>query len=76
MTLDDDDLRRYAADLGLDVERFDRDRESRAVQARIERDVDSAVASGRVHGTPTLFVDGVLHRGGYEADELIRALQA
>jgi hypothetical protein len=25
-------------------------------------------------GTPTLFIDGVVHRGGYDAQALIRAL--
>jgi hypothetical protein len=42
--LTDDDLHRYAAQLGLDLARFDRDRPSAAVLARIRRDVDSGVA--------------------------------
>jgi protein-disulfide isomerase len=72
--LEDDDLRRYAADLGLDVARFDRDRAGAAVLGRVRRDVQSGIASGEVQGTPTLFVDGVVHRGGYEAAELLEAL--
>jgi protein-disulfide isomerase len=28
-----------------------------------------------VRGTPTLFVDGVVHRGGYDAATLERALE-
>jgi protein-disulfide isomerase len=72
--LDDDDLRRYAADLGLDVARFDRDRAGAGVLARVRRDVESATASGEVRGTPTLFIDGVVHRGGYDVATLLEAL--
>jgi protein-disulfide isomerase len=62
--LEDGDLRGYAAQLGLDVAAFGRDRASTAVADRIRRDVDSGLASGQVVGTPTLFIDGVVHRGG------------
>jgi protein-disulfide isomerase len=72
--LEDDDLRRYAAELGLDVQRFDEDRRGGDVMRRIERDVRSADASAVVLGTPTLFVDGVLHRGAYDAESLLAAL--
>ena len=27
-----------------------------------------------MHGTPTLFIDGVVHRGGYDAATLLEAL--
>ena len=72
--LGDDDLRRYAAELGLDLERFDGDLASAGVIARIRRDVDSAAASGQVRGTPTLFIDGVLHQGPYDEASLLEAL--
>jgi protein-disulfide isomerase len=72
--LEDDDLRRYAAELGLDAARFDSDRGGAAVLGRIRRDVDSGIASGEVQGTPTLFIDGVVHRGGYDAATLLEAL--
>ncbi len=72
--LDDDDLRRYAAELGLDPARFDQDQTSAAVLARIGRDVHSGIASGQVRGTPTLFIDGVVHLGSYDAATLIEAL--
>src|SRR3954453_18022633 len=55
--LEDDDLRGYASQLGLDVERFDQDRLSTDVGDRVRRDVDSGIASGQVRGTPTLFID-------------------
>jgi len=72
--LEDDDLRRYAGQAGLDVARFDRDRTDRAVMERIRRDVVSGLATGEVRGTPTLFVDGVVHAGGYDAASLAEAV--
>jgi protein-disulfide isomerase len=72
--LEDDDLRRYAAEIGLDLERFDRDRAGREVMERIRRDVVAGLATGDVQGTPTLFIDGVVHRGSFDATALIAAL--
>ena len=72
--LEDGDLRGYAAQLGLDVPAFDRDRASRTVLERIQRDVGSGLASGQVLGTPTLFIDGVVYRGGYDPPALLAAL--
>jgi protein-disulfide isomerase len=74
--LADEDLRRYAAELQLDVAKFDSDRRGAAVPARIERDVHSAIASGEVLGTPTLFIGGALHHGDYDAPSLLDAVAA
>ena len=46
---------------------------ARAVLERIRRDVASGVASGQVLGTPTLFIDGVVYRGGYDPPTLLAA---
>ena len=72
--LEDEYLRRYARDLGLDVECFDADRASEAVLARIRRDVESGVDSGEVRGTPTLFVNESVYRGPYDAATLVEVL--
>jgi protein-disulfide isomerase len=72
--LEDEDLHRYAQRLDLDLARFDRDRTSEAVVRRVARDVDSGIASGEVQGTPTLFIDGIVHRGAYDAATLLEAL--
>jgi protein-disulfide isomerase len=72
--LEDDDLRGYAVELGLDVERFGRDRGGEAVLERVRRDARSGIASGEVRGTPTLFIDGVVHRGAYDVPTLLEAL--
>jgi protein-disulfide isomerase len=44
------------------------------VLERVERDVESGMASGEVLATPRLFIDGVVHRGGYDAATLLEAL--
>jgi protein-disulfide isomerase len=72
--LEDEDLDRYAVELGLDVERFGRDRVDDRVLRRVARDLSSGIASGQVLGTPTLFIDGVVHAGGYDAESLIDAM--
>jgi len=72
--LEDSHLRGYAGQLGLDVAAFDRDRASRTVLERVQRDVDSGLVSGQVLGTPTLFIDGVVHLGSYDAETLTGAL--
>jgi protein-disulfide isomerase len=73
--LEDEHLLAYATEVGLDVPRFDHDRADDEVMARIARDIRSGEASGVVRGTPTLFIDGVLHEGGYDTATLRDALQ-
>src|SRR4051812_45669575 len=60
--LDDPHLWERTRRLGLDLERFEADRRSPEVAARVERDFRSGVRAGVVR-TPTLFVDGVQHPG-------------
>jgi protein-disulfide isomerase len=56
------------------VVQFDRDRAGEAVLGRVRRDVQGAIASGEVRGTPTLFIDGVVYRGSPDATTLMEAL--
>jgi protein-disulfide isomerase len=74
--LEDDALRGYADEVGLDLAGFDRDRTGEAVFARIRRAVGSAIQSGQVAGTPTLFIEGVLYGGKYDADTISRVFAA
>jgi protein-disulfide isomerase len=60
--LEDPHLWARAERLGLDLARFDADRRSDAVRARIKRDFDAGIRAGVVT-TPTLFLDGVAHPG-------------
>ncbi|MDX6648422.1 MAG: hypothetical protein QOJ97_373 [Solirubrobacteraceae bacterium] len=70
--LDDPHLWDRAAQLGLDVDRFDADRRSDDVQARVKRDFQAGVRAG-VATTPTFFVDGEPHVG-VPTDELLSRL--
>jgi protein-disulfide isomerase len=72
--LEHEDLRRYAQRLDLDLVHFDSDRIGEPVARRVDRDVRSGIASGEVTGTPTLFIDGVVHDGGYDAATLLEVL--
>jgi Na+/H+ antiporter NhaA len=67
-------LRNYARQLDLDLERFDQELHESANTARIEEDVDSADLSG-VTGTPTFFVNEKRHDGAYDIDTLSRAVR-
>jgi protein-disulfide isomerase len=69
------DLVAHATELGLDADRVAGELDSSAHAARVQRDVDSALASG-VTGTPGFFVGGRLHEGSFDAASLIAALEA
>jgi protein-disulfide isomerase len=60
--LDDPHLWRRAREFGLDLERFEGDRRSEAVAARVEADFRSGIRAGVVT-TPTQFVRGHAHPG-------------
>lgn len=65
--LEDPHLWERARALGLDLERFDADRRSEAVAARVKRDFRSGVRAG-VMTTPALFAAG-RHYAGRDAIE-------
>ncbi len=65
----DDDLRSYAAELGLDADRFTADLTDPAIAAAIEEDRESGLALG-VTGTPGLFLDGKRYTGFYDRETL------
>jgi protein-disulfide isomerase len=68
--LADDDLRGYAAGLGLDLARFDQDMAQRRHAARIEEDLEDGIRSG-VLGTPTLFVNSIRFEGSVDLESLL-----
>ncbi|HEY5143563.1 MAG TPA: Na+/H+ antiporter NhaA [Solirubrobacteraceae bacterium] len=69
------DLKGYARDLGLDVERVVGELRRREHAARVSDDVASADESG-VSGTPTFFVNGRRHYGTYDIATLSDAVSA
>jgi protein-disulfide isomerase len=66
--VDDPHLWERAKALGLDIERFERDRRSDAVSERVRRDFEGGIRAG-VIGTPAAFLEG-LRVAGDLASEL------
>jgi protein-disulfide isomerase len=69
--VDDPHLWERVERMGLDLERFERERRSADVASRVKRDFEAGLRAG-VTGTPAAFVAGRLVRGELEA-ELARA---
>jgi protein-disulfide isomerase len=61
--IDDPHLWERARGLALDLERFERERRSEEVAARVRRDFESGIRAG-VIGTPTAFIAGEPIAGG------------
>ncbi len=62
----------FARTLALDLARFTRDIEQETYAPRIREDFMSGVRSG-VNGTPTFFINGVRHNGGFDLRSMIDA---
>jgi protein-disulfide isomerase len=62
--LEDEDLLRYASEIGLDVTAFARALQSGQFAARVKQDFLGGVRSG-VNGTPTFFVNGERYDGDW-----------
>ena len=71
--LEDEDLARYASDLGLDARRLLSDIQTEAYASRIREDFRSGAHNG-VNGTPSFFIDGVRYDGNYDVEHLLAAL--
>jgi protein-disulfide isomerase len=68
-------LVKYAAELGLDIERFKNELSSGKYMQRVQEDIAGGMRSG-VGGTPTFFVNGKKFIGVFKAEPLLAALQA
>jgi len=68
------DLRRYAGQLGLDVDRFAVDIRAHVDAGHVAEDLDSADLSGAA-GTPSFFINGIRHQGAYDLATLTRQIQ-
>lgn len=73
--LDDESLVSYAADLGLDADRFRQELIAGTYAKHVREDFMSGVRSG-VNGTPTFFINGRRHDAGYDLESLLAALRA
>ena len=72
--LTDADLHAYAAELGIEVGRFEREMADHLYADRVEEDLIGGVRSG-VNGTPTFYINGVRHDDSYELDVLLDAVE-
>jgi protein-disulfide isomerase len=72
--LGDEDLLRYATELGLDTERFHADLDGHAHANRVREDFRSGVRSG-VRGTPTFFLDGLRYDGVVGVRQIVAAIR-
>lgn len=70
-----EDLRRYAEEIGLDLDQYDAAVADPELAELIRRHQRSAHDSG-ARGTPTFFLNGVRHRGPHDARTLIAALES
>jgi len=70
--LTDDDLMNYAAELGLDTDRFKQDFETSTFEDRVQDDFQSGIRSG-VNGTPTFFINGERFDGDWTDVETFAA---
>jgi protein-disulfide isomerase len=69
--LDDTSYGKFAAELGLNLEKFQADMASEAVGRQVQRDREEGMAAG-LQGTPTLYVNGKL----YHEDKTIEGLES
>jgi protein-disulfide isomerase len=72
--LRDKDLRAYAEQVGLDVERFDRELTEHVHAEHVHDDFMSGVRSG-VNGTPTFYINGSRYDDSYDVETLTAALE-
>jgi protein-disulfide isomerase len=69
----EDNLRRTAANLGLNLTRFDRELLDRTYSRHVDEDIQSGKSSG-VKSTPTFFINGDRYNDAWDLDTLLNAL--
>jgi len=74
--LEERHLRRYAKEIGLDVERFDREMASETYKDQVLKSYHNSMIYG-ITGTPTTFINDELYAmGGIELIEAVRRILA
>ena len=71
--LGDEDLARYATEVGLDAEAFKSCVSERRFQAKVDADANDAREAG-IRGTPAFVVNGVLISGAQPLDAFVRLI--
>ena len=65
--LQPEDLFSYAAQIGLDMERFRQDIQLDNILEKVEADLESGARSG-VNGTPSFFINGKKWEGDWQTE--------
>lgn len=73
--LDDEYLRQYARQIGLDLERYDRDMDAHIYLPFIREQMNNGMEHG-ARGTPTFFVNGVIEDVSFGMGSLYKAVEA
>lgn len=73
-SLAETDLLDYAAQIGLDVDRFQHELQAGVYAERVREDFLSGMRSG-ANGTPTFFINGLRYDGAWDLESLIEAIQ-
>lgn len=69
------DLKRYAAELGLETKAFDACLDSNAMAPRVEGNLQEGIRLG-VHATPTFFINRKKHEGVLDAEKFKELVDA
>jgi protein-disulfide isomerase len=72
--LDDVSLIKYAAQLHLNVEHFEKDFEKPELIQKVDADFESGVRSG-VNGTPSFFINGEKYEDSWDEETLLAYLE-
>lgn len=72
--LDDDSLKSYAAEIGLDTDKFAEDLDTDKFEEKVREDFMNGIESG-VNGTPTFFINDVRFDGSWDEESLLEALE-
>lgn len=72
--LDQSHLIEYAAELELDVKRFEQELNEHIYADRVKEDFNTGVRSG-VNGTPSFFINGTRYDGAWDLESLIEAIE-
>ncbi len=73
-TLERSNLFRFAEEIGLDTERFERELDGHVHAGRVREDFLSGVRSG-ANGTPTFFLNGARYDGPWDLDSLAAEIE-
>ena len=72
--LDDNHLRQYALELGMDVTRFDEEMAKHVHTSRVREDFMSGIHSG-VNGTPTFYINGIRYDDSWDEETLLATIE-